>query len=251
MKCLDVREQLTDFVMGTLGPEEARRVDRHLEWCEGCRKEVAELQEGLAPISLSLDPVEPPRQLEERVVARLMAAAGRWKVTSRQGARALVASTLAAILVALGALGWAVAERQHVVGVKQHAADQLNQAKAFAHFLESVGATPYFSTLRPTSQSSEVSGSVVVYSAQSVKDFVLAQLVLPGGADESYSFELTDRRGAVLSGGKLTKTNNPNAWLFLDQTGRNLSRGVNVLVLDSSGSAVLTGVLEAAAQPRG
>jgi hypothetical protein len=248
MSCLDARENLVEYVMGTLGPEDARRLDRHLEWCEGCRKEVAELREGLAPIALSLDPVEPPRQLEERVVARLMTAAGRWKAAPRQGARALVAATLAAVLVALGALGWAVAERQHVVGVKQHAADQLNQAKAFARFLESVGATPYFSTLRATSQSSEVSGSVVVYSARSVKDFVLAQLVLPEGESESYSFELTDRTGAILSGGRLTKTNNPNAWLFLDQTGRNLSRGVNVLVLDSSGSAVLTGVLKPAAE---
>jgi anti-sigma factor RsiW len=248
MTCLDLREHLTEYAVGTLDPGEARRVERHLEWCEGCRKEVAELQEGLAPLAQSLDPVEPPRQLEERVVARIMAASGRWRGVPRHGARALLASTLTAILVALGALGWAVAERQNVAGVKQDAADQLAQAKAFARFLESVGATPYFATLRPTSQSSEVSGTVVVYSARKVRDFVLAQLVLPGGEDASYTFELTDKQGTILSGGNVTRTNNPNAWLFLDQTGRNLSRGVNVLVLDGSGKAMLTGVLKPASQ---
>jgi Putative zinc-finger len=233
--------------LGTLDIEESRRVERHLDWCPGCRKEFAELQEGLTPIALSLVPLEPPRQLEERVVARLLTAAGRWKTTSRQGVRALVAATLAAVLVALGALGWAVAERQNAADVKNQAADRLAQAQDFAHFLQSVGATPYFSTLRPTSQISDASGTVVVYSARRVQDFVLAQLVLPAGKGSSYTFELTDRDGGILSGGKLTKTNNANTWLFLDRTGRNLSRGVNVLVLDASESAVLTGVMKPAA----
>ena len=86
-------------------PPFARRVERHLEWCDGCRKEVAELQEGLSSIPLSLATVEPPRLLEERVVARLLTASGRWKTASRQEVRALVAATLAAVLVAVGALG--------------------------------------------------------------------------------------------------------------------------------------------------
>lgn len=233
--------------MGTLDIEESRRVERHLEWCEGCKKELAELQEGLTPIALSLAPVEPPRQLEERVVARLLTAAGRWKPASRQGVRALAAATLAAVLVAVGALGWAVAERQNAVDVRAQAADRLAQAQDFAHFLQSVGATPYFSTLRPTSQNSDASGNVVVYSARRVQDFVLAQLVLPSGKGSAYTFELTDRDGRILSGGKLTKTNDANTWLFLDRTGRNLSRGVNVLVLDASQTAVLTGVMKPAA----
>ena len=203
----------------------------------------------MSPLALSLVPAEPPRQLEERVVARLMTAAGRWKTASRQGMRALVAATLAAILMALGALGWAVAERQKADDVKQQAADRLAQAQDFARFLQSVGATPYFSTLRPTSQNSDASGNVVVYSARRVADFVLAQLVLPADRGSSYTFELTDRDGRVLSGGKLAKTNDANTWLFLDRTGVNLSRGVNVLVLDAEGDAVLTGVMRPAASP--
>ena len=179
-------------------------------------------------------------------MTRLLTASGRWKTVSRQGMRALVAATLAAVLVAVGALGWAVAERQNAVDVKKQAADQLAQAKDFERVLRSVGATPYFSTLRPTSQDSGASGSVVVYSARKVQDLVLAQMLLPSGKDAAYTFELTDREGDVLSGGNLTKTNNVGTWLFLDRTGNNLSRGVNVLVLDASGSAVLTGVMKPA-----
>jgi hypothetical protein len=207
---------------------------------------VAELQEGLTPIAMSLTPAEPPRQLEERVVTRLLTASGRWKTVSRQGMRALVAATLAAVLVAVGALGWAVAERQKAVDVRQQAADQLARAQDFERVLKSVGATPYFATLRPTSQNSDASGNVVVYTAQRVQDLVLAQMLLPSGKGAEYTFELTDRDGSLLSGGNLTKTNNAGTWLFLDRSGRNLSRGVNVLVLDATGSAVLTGVLKPA-----
>jgi len=242
-----VRDHLTEYALGTLAPEDSRQVERHLEWCEGCRKEVTELQEGLTSVALSLPVADPPPQLEERVVTRILAASGRWRPVSRQAARGLVASTLAAVLVALGALGWAVAERQNAVDVKQQAADELAQANQFVRILQSVGATPYIAKLRPTSQNSQASGSVLVYSARSVKDFVLAQLVLPSGKGASYSFELTDRSGHILSGGNLTKTSNADAWLFLDRTGRDLSGGVNVLVLDSSGSAVLSGVLKPAA----
>jgi hypothetical protein len=249
MTCLQVREQLAEYALGTLSPEAARVVERHLEWCEGCRKEVAELQEGLIPLALSLAPAEPPRALEERVVTRIMTATGRWRATSRRGVRALVAATLAAVLVAFGALGWAVAERQKVFDVRNQAADQLAEAKAFAAVLQSAGATPSFANLRTTSQDSQASGTVLVYSGREVANFVLAQLLLPADKGSSYSFELTDRSGQVLSGGNLTKTNNANTWLFLDRTGRNLSHGVNVLVLDSSGSAVLTGVLGESGSP--
>jgi hypothetical protein len=246
VNCLEVREYLTEYALGTLGPDEARRIERHLEWCEGCRKEVAELQEGVASLTVSLPPIQPPPQLEERLVTRILTAAGRWRPASRRGVRALVASTMAAVLVAVGALGWAIAERQNVVDVKQQAADQLAQANSFIRFLQSVGATPFFATLRPTSSESQASGSVTVYSGRNVEDFVLAQVVLSGGEDSSYTFKLADRRGRLLSGGKLTKTNNTNSWIFYDLTGRNLAQGVNVLVLDSSGSAVLTGVLKQA-----
>jgi hypothetical protein len=197
-------------------------------------------------MALSLAPVEPPRQLEERVVARLLTAAGKSRTASRQGVRALAAATLAAVLVAVGALGWAVAERQKAVDIGAQAADKLAEAQDFSRFLQSVGATPYFSTLRPTSPSSEASGNVIVYSGRRVAELVLAPLVLPRGKGSAYSFELTDRGGRILSGGKLTKTNNASTWLFLDRTGRNLSRGVNVLVLDADGTAVLTGVMRPA-----
>jgi hypothetical protein len=240
--CLQIRELLTEFALGTLDPQDVRRVERHLEWCEGCRKELAELQEGLTPVALSLKAADPPPQLEEKVVARILSAAGKWRSSSRRGVRALVAATMAAILVAAGALGWAVAERRNVVDVKAKAADQLAEAKRFASVLQSVGATPYLATLRSTSSESQSSGSVIVYSGANLENFVLVQVVLSGRQESPYTFELTDRRGHVLEGGPLTKTNN-GTWLFYDRPRRNLAKGVTVLILNKSGEAILSGTL--------
>jgi len=242
VNCLAVRDQLTEYALGTLPLEEARRIERHLEWCEGCRKEVAELQEGLVPVAMSLRLAEPPPQLQERVVARVLAAAGRWSPGSRRVMRALVASTAAAVLVAVGALGWAIAERQNVGVVKQQAADQLAEARRFQQFLRSVGALPYGAQLHPTDRNSHSTGTVTVFSAPNVRDFVLATVVLTDRPSPPYRFELTDGRGHVLAGGNLVKTNN-GSWIFYDEPDTNLSRGVTVLVLDRSSAAVLTGTL--------
>jgi Putative zinc-finger len=247
MNCLEIREHLAEFALGTLPPAEARRIERHLEWCEGCRKEATELREGATPMALSLPAVEPPPRLEERVVTRILAAAGRWRTASRRGVRALVASTAAAVILAVGALGWAIAERQNVGAVRAQAADQLAEVRQLVGALRDVGATPFQATLHSTDANSQSSGSVTVYSALGVKDFVLAQVVLVGHQSPPYSFELTDGRGDVLSGGPLVKTDN-GTWLFYDQTGRNLSRGVTVLVLDRSNTAVLTGTLSPATE---
>jgi hypothetical protein len=149
---------------------------------------------------------------------------------------------MAAILVAALAMGWALAERKNVVDVKQQAADELAEAKRFGQLLQSIGSTPYVATLRATSSDSQASGSVIVYSGAKIANFVLVQVVLSGKEQAPYTFELTDRRGTMLEGGPLTKTNN-GTWLFYDRPRRNLARGVSVLILDRRGTAILSGTL--------
>ena len=105
MSCLDVRELLPEHVIGVLTPHDASSVERHLEWCAACRKESGELQRAAATLAYSVAPVEPPPELEDRVVEAVRAVARRRG--TRPGRRRGVPLILAAAL-SIAAVGWAV-----------------------------------------------------------------------------------------------------------------------------------------------
>src|SRR5215218_6087566 len=76
MDCEAIREQLEDYVLGSLADEDRRRVDAHLERCERCRERAAEYEELLArlPEALALvSDARPAPEIKERLL-RIFAA---------------------------------------------------------------------------------------------------------------------------------------------------------------------------------
>ena len=66
---LEVRDLLGPYVMGSLGPEERREVEEHLEGCPSCREEAQELRfahERLVDLASVRE--TPPPELKERVM---------------------------------------------------------------------------------------------------------------------------------------------------------------------------------------
>src|SRR6266545_206569 len=138
MDCLDVRDRLADYVLGGCAPEEAAAVRRHLEWCAGCRKELAELEEGVATVGWSLDPVRPPEDLEERVVDAVAEAAGARR-TERRRFRLVTAVAVLATFLAVGAVGWSMAMAGRLGQAQAEAREATGEASRLSEFLRSVG----------------------------------------------------------------------------------------------------------------
>jgi hypothetical protein len=239
MTCLEVRERLTEYALGLLTRVDATEVERHLEWCAGCRKEAAELEEGAARMALALPATAPAASLETRVVDRLRVASGRIAPGGRRRVRVLVASTLAAALLAVGAMGWAVAERNQAQTLKQEVTEKQAQLNAFAKALESFQgrARTLKANLAPA-PGGRGGGSAVIASAPGVVDFLFVDVLLPR-AEGPFRFQIVNNK-AALKAVELERVTGTN-WIRYWRTKSDLSGAVTITILDSQNRALLSG----------
>lgn len=245
MTCLEVRERITEHALGLLTKVDASEVERHLQWCPGCRKESSELEEGAARMALALPMADPSPSLETRVVERVRAAAGRIPAGGRGGGR-LVAVTLAAALAAMGTTGWAIAERNHAQTLQERVTRTDQRLRSTAQALDSFkGRAGRTTTARlAPAPGGRGSGSAVIFSAPGVKDQIVISVLIPGGKGP-YVVQLVDNSSAIKLGRlELGKRLVEGDWFMWKLIGQDLSRVVTITVLDNESRTVLTGTVK-------
>lgn len=180
-ECRAVRDLLPEHVLGALPRDQAVRVERHLAWCAGCRREAGELAEGMEAAAGLAGPAEPPPGLEERVVRAVRRTAGR---RSRRPARA---AALLAAVVAVGAMSWGAAMADRARRMDDAAAsareDAVAAAERFARAVEDLsGQSVREAVLRPVAGGGG-GGRALLYDAEGegADSWVL---VIAGGLDE-------------------------------------------------------------------
>jgi anti-sigma factor RsiW len=80
MTCDEVRELLSEHLLGTLEGPEDLEVRRHLRGCAACREDRMKLEEGVSALSRAVHDEEPPAELRERVLRTL---GEEWEETGR------------------------------------------------------------------------------------------------------------------------------------------------------------------------
>ncbi|HZP89630.1 MAG TPA: zf-HC2 domain-containing protein [Actinomycetota bacterium] len=231
MNCDEVRDQLAEYLLGTLERSADEQVRRHLRGCAGCRHEMAALAEGVSTFSRAAHQIEPPPELRDAVLAVL---AEEWSETApvrpiRRGVAWLArVAAAAAVVIALAVAG--------VSTVRAHRFE--TAASKYDALLGALGGENVrVGTLRPTG-SNEVEGSAVLYDSKVGQSWALILVRAPG---------FTGRATVTLSSGSgRTITMHPlefaeggeaSSWLV---TSSSLKAFRSVTIRDAAGSVLAT-----------
>ena len=253
MNCVAVRDQLPELAVGVLSERERVALERHLQWCAGCRKEAAELGEAAATFGFALAPAPLPFGLEDRVVAGVGRAAARPR--TRRRTRTVIAAVIAAA-IAVASLGWGVVMAERAQRFAERAA-QAEQARSqalaqFQHVLDSLpfqtrADETHLGQLAPTPAIQQGGGAVLQLVSPTRLDFVV---VIVNGLPRDpslapYRVTLRDAGGRVLQGGKIAELDaDGGGQAFRQFRNTDLTGFTTVLVRDAYGRVVLKGTVD-------
>jgi hypothetical protein len=255
VNCLSARALLPELAVGILPEADREDVERHLRWCAGCRKEASDLGQGAATLAFALAPVQPPAELEDRVVARVRRAAEPRAAPRRL--RTTIAAAVAAT-VAVASLGWGAvmagrADRfaERVARANQDRAAALER---FRRVLEQVipdRSVPQDEThmgqLAP-SANGQGGGAVLELVSPTTIDFsmVIVNGLDTGAADRlPYRVQLFKPDGEMLRAGRITELDaNGGAEVFRQFDQADLTGYTSVRIVDARGQVVLTGTVD-------
>jgi hypothetical protein len=256
--CLEVRELLPELAVDTITPDDRRQVERHLQWCAGCRKEASDLGQAAAILAYSLPPAPVPQGLSERVVDRVRRAAGASGPSGTPRRARTVAAAIVAAMVAVASLGWGAV----MAGRADRFADRAEQAeRERARALERFQVV--LSQVIPGEEISSNEGArlgqlapvaggtggaaVLQLVSPTMLDFVI--VIANGLSDDPdllpYRVQLSNDAGQVLRAGRIVELDSDGgAEVFRQFQTQPLTGFSTVTVLDAAGEVVLTGTVD-------
>ena len=241
MGCDEVRDSLPEHLLGTLASEDEAAVRHHLRGCGSCRRDLAQLGEGLSTFARAAHQAEPPPDLKDRVmqaVAEEHAASanpaevpgGGPRQDRGRSLRARVLAVAAAVVV-LAASGWGVAQTIRASNLSE-------RAHAYQVFLDALGGRDVRVARLEAAGTRPVEGTAVLYDSDVGRSWVLV-LVRSPGASGSVQVILQSSGGRIrMHPVQFDAEGDTDAWLV---TSADLSRYDRLRVLDGTGHLLATG----------
>ena len=235
MACEEVRQQLADFMLGTLPELEMAAVRRHLRGCGGCRADAARLDQGIALFATAAHVAEPPPELKDRVMSALAeewseAPAGRRGPRPGAGKWLAVAVAVVAIAAALawGAVSQVQANRSRI------------DAASYRSFLGALGGREVRVTSLQPASSIAIEGSAILYDSDHGQSWILVLARAPG---YSGSVEVTvsapGGSSIQLRPLQIDTDGEASSWLV---TSSDISRYTKVTLRSSDGTLLASGL---------
>jgi predicted anti-sigma-YlaC factor YlaD len=233
VRCEQVRDQLAEHLLGTLGPEEDLAVGMHLRGCGDCRRELTELEQGLSTFSRAAHQATPPPELRERVLTVLEEErAEQPGPRVRRLTPALVLQAAVVVLLA-GALAWgslSTVRNSHLSA----------QADRYKQFLAALGGRDVrVGTLQPRGQQA-AEGSAILYDSDVGQSWALILVRAPGLSGQAQVILTSSATGRTIQMHPLVFSGDGEAssWLV---TPADISRFDRVKVVGADGRVLAAG----------
>jgi hypothetical protein len=185
VRCEEVLDRLPDCTLGTLSDEDSAAVRAHLRGCAACRADADGLDTGLSMFASAAHEVEPPPELEERVLSVL---AEEWAETPSIAPRARRSFTpwlavAASVVLLIGALAWGVGQQRDASRSNELIAQVQGDAQAYRDFLHSLGGKAVRTATLTATPGNAFSGTAVLYDSDVGQSWVLvlARRPVPSG----------------------------------------------------------------------
>jgi hypothetical protein len=257
MNCLAVRDRLPEHTLRLLEEGESTSVERHVEWCAGCRKEASDLMEAAAALPLALTSPPPRAELEDAVVKAVQREAG--KASGHHlghGRFRTAAAAVIAAFVAVAALGWGAVmagRAERFSDRAKQAVQQRNDSIArFSDLINSLPGTvpqdhPRLGELSPTpGHGTLAGGAALMLTSGSGPDYAF---VILSGADEKrlgplpFRVYLEDASKSSVVVGRIAQLDNGGGAQLIRSFGKDLLPFSRVVVRDAADHVVMQGTI--------
>lgn len=238
MTCDEVRELLSEHLLGSLEGPEDLEVRRHLRGCGSCRVEMTGLAEGVASFARAAHDRTPPADLHDRVMTILeqeWQAVGHHAHTTRN--RSWIGKA-AAVVAVVATLGWGVSQTQRA---SVAAAD----ADSYSRLLTTLGGKEFrIGQLHSRTGHPVFEGSVVLYDSHQGQSWGIVLVRAPGATGEA-AVTLTADDGRTIDAGTLKFQTDGDAatWLV---TSSDLTPFTHVTITASDGTMLAAADIELA-----
>ena len=196
-------EDLALYALGTLQGEERVSLEKHLEGCAGCRRELEQLRGDMALMALSTAGPVPPRRARHRLIEAVAREPRRSAASAKRGWWILVpwvaAAALAAGLVALWLQNSDLQRR--IAGLQDQSAQQLAELQRAREVVSTLTATDAMRVTLVAAKTPPQPQGKAIYVRDRASLIFLASNLQALPAQKAYELWLIPTSGAPIPAG--------------------------------------------------
>lgn len=200
-------EQFADdlglYALGTLEPQERTALERHLQECAGCRRELETLRGDMALLALSAAGPKPPGRARQRLLDALGREPRRVGIGRQRPWWALVPAFVAAAMAAMAVFFWMQSAKlqRDLASLERRSAQQRAELQQAREIVATLTATDAMTvTLVAAKTPPQPQGKVMYVKDRASLIFLASNLPMPP-AQKAYELWLIPMKGAPMPAG--------------------------------------------------